>query len=94
MPVDDDRLALAASSWPRCSRSATSARGPGADTVGRSAGIVRQQLEQAVRNAVRAALVDRRVDDDGALVLLIGRGRRAEESAGKGGGSGATSWTD
>ena len=66
MPVDDDRLALAASSWPRCSRLAATARGPGADTVGRSAGIVGQQLEQAIANAVQAGLVDRRVDD-GAL---------------------------
>jgi hypothetical protein len=78
MPVDDDRLALAASSWPRCSRSAATARGPGADTVGRSAGIVGQQLEQAVTDAVQAGWVDRRVDDR-ALVLLTSRGQALAE---------------
>ena len=49
-----------------------------ADAVGRSAGIVGQQLDQAIADAVQAGLVDRRVDD-GALVLLTSRGRALAE---------------
>ena len=80
MPLDDDRIATAATfvtalfdvsrHSPRAWRRA--------DAVGRSAGIAGQQLEQAVTDAVRAGLVDRRVDD-AALVLLTGRGRALAE---------------
>jgi len=80
MPLDDDRLATAAAfvtalfdlsrHSPRAWRRA--------DAVGRSAGIVGQQLERTIVDAVQAGLVDRRVDD-GALVLLTSRGRALAE---------------
>ena len=49
-----------------------------ADAAGRSAGVVGQQLEQAIADAVQAGLINRRVDD-GALVLLTSRGRALAE---------------
>ena len=80
MPLDGDRLACAAAFVARLFT--VSRRTPRAwrrtDAVGKSAGIVGQRLEQAVADAVRAGLVDRRVDD-GALVLLTGRGRALAE---------------
>ena len=76
MPLDDDRLACAASFVAALFQ--VSRRSPKAwrraDAVGRSAGILGQQLEQAIADAVLAGLIDRRVDDD-ALVLLTDKGR-------------------
>ena len=51
------------------------------DAVGRTAGLVGQRLERAIGDAVRAGLVDPRVDDS-ALVLLTDLGRAVVERKG------------
>jgi hypothetical protein len=84
MPLDDDRLATAATFvaplFDLSRRSPQAWRR--ADAVGRSAGIIGQRLEQAIADAAHAGLVDRRVDDGG--VLITARGRALAESRSQG----------
>lgn len=80
MPLDDDRLAAAATfvaELHRLSRYSPRAWRR-ADAVGRSAGIAGERLDRALVDAERAGLVDRRADD-AYLVLITERGRAAAE---------------
>jgi DNA-binding MarR family transcriptional regulator len=47
-----------------------------ADAIGRDIGLADANLEQAIRDAAKAGLIDRRADDEG-LVILTAKGRAA-----------------
>ena len=47
-----------------------------AESVGRDVGIADADLEQAIRDAEKAGLIQRRVDDEG-LIILTAKGRAA-----------------
>jgi DNA-binding MarR family transcriptional regulator len=48
----------------------------GAESVGRDAGLADADLEQAIRDAEKAGLIQRRSDDEG-LIMLTAAGRAA-----------------
>ena len=47
-----------------------------AESVGRDVGLAGAQLEQAIRDAEKAGLINRRADDEG-LIILTAAGRAA-----------------
>ena len=47
-----------------------------AQAIGRDIGLVDAELEQAIRDAEKAGFIQRRVDDEG-LILLTAKGRAA-----------------